>query len=81
MVSPFTFPVTAQTFNFVRDVFSSRNHILNFFCQAGVIFGAITIIAITTWYFTPPDRWLRQEHIREILATTEIQEEEHSVSH
>ncbi|KAG8935867.1 hypothetical protein FRC02_005866 [Tulasnella sp. 418] len=44
MISPFFFPVTAETFNF-----------------AGVIFGAVTIFAVITWWFTPPERWLRTE--------------------
>ncbi|KAF9518418.1 hypothetical protein BS47DRAFT_1371047 [Hydnum rufescens UP504] len=53
-VSPFTFPVTAQTLNF-----------------AGVIFGAVTLIAIVTWYVTPEDRWLRREHIKAMLEYAE----------
>lgn len=31
---------------------------------APVIFGAVTIFAILTWYFTPESKWLRTEHIR-----------------
>jgi len=41
MLSPFTFPVTAATFNF-----------------ACVIFGGVTVFGITTWYFTPEEKWL-----------------------
>ncbi|KAJ7867058.1 gamma-aminobutyric acid transporter [Mycena leptocephala] len=44
MISPFFFPVTAETFNF-----------------APVIFGAVTIFGIVSWYFTPEDKWLRRE--------------------
>jgi len=38
---------------------------------AGVIFGGVTIIAVACWWFTPDDRWLRHEHIKEIWDTTE----------
>ncbi|KAJ7716320.1 amino acid transporter [Mycena olivaceomarginata] len=44
MISPFFFPVTAETFNF-----------------APVIFGAVTIFGLISWYFTPEDKWLRRE--------------------
>ncbi|KDQ14211.1 hypothetical protein BOTBODRAFT_188092 [Botryobasidium botryosum FD-172 SS1] len=52
-VSPFTFPVTAETFNF-----------------AGVIFGAVTIFAVITWYFTPEEKWLRKTHVSEMLDSS-----------
>jgi translation initiation factor 5B len=26
-----------------------------------VIFGAVTIFGIVSWYFTPEDKWLRRE--------------------
>ncbi|PCH41638.1 amino acid transporter [Wolfiporia cocos MD-104 SS10] len=45
-VSPFYFPVNAQTFNF-----------------AAVIFGAVTIFGILSWYFVPEERWLRRDQI------------------
>ncbi|KAF8554092.1 hypothetical protein OG21DRAFT_1522679 [Imleria badia] len=45
-MSPFYFPVTAQTFNF-----------------AVVIFGAISVFALLSWYFTPEDKWLRRDQI------------------
>ncbi|KAI0269393.1 amino acid transporter [Gloeopeniophorella convolvens] len=54
MISPFTFPVTAETFNF-----------------APVIFGAVTIFALLTWYFTPADKWLRQEQIVQAMHTAD----------
>ncbi|KAI9448435.1 amino acid transporter [Lactarius indigo] len=54
MISPFFFPVTADTFNF-----------------ASVIFGSVTIFAILTWYFTPPNKWLRQEQIEQAMRTAE----------
>ncbi|KAG6896856.1 hypothetical protein C0992_005603 [Termitomyces sp. T32_za158] len=43
-VSPFFFPVTAETFNF-----------------ACVIFGAVTIFGIISWWITPEEKWLRHE--------------------
>jgi len=61
-VSPFYFPVTAQTFNF-----------------APVIFGAVTIFALATWWFTPEYKWLRREHI--IAAFEEANNEEDSKRH
>ena len=54
MISPFYFPVTADTFNF-----------------ASVILGAVTIFAVFTWYFTPADKWLRQEQIENAMRTAE----------
>ncbi|KAI0761761.1 hypothetical protein BC629DRAFT_1584115 [Irpex lacteus] len=43
-VSPFFFPVTAESFNF-----------------APVIFGAVTIFGVISWYFVPEDKWLRRD--------------------
>ena len=54
MISPFYFPVTADTFNF-----------------ASVILGAVTIFAVLTWYFTPADKWLRQEQIENAMRAAE----------
>jgi len=54
IVSPFYFPVTADTFNF-----------------APVIWGAVTIFAVLSWYFTPADKWLRQEQIEQALRAAE----------
>ncbi|KAJ7342885.1 gamma-aminobutyric acid transporter [Mycena albidolilacea] len=59
MISPFSFPVDGQTFNF-----------------ACVIFGAVTIFGIASWYFTPEDKWLRRELVLQALhASEEIKEE------
>ena len=54
MVSPFYFPVTADTFNF-----------------APVILGSVTIFAVLTWYFTPANKWLRQEQIENAMRAAE----------
>ncbi|KAI0063074.1 amino acid transporter [Artomyces pyxidatus] len=54
MISPFFFPVDAQSFNF-----------------ACVIFGSVTIFAILSWYFTPANKWLRQEQIEQALHSAE----------
>jgi hypothetical protein len=40
----------------------------NFAC---VVFGAVTIFAILSWYFTPTDQWLRQEQIERAMRTAE----------
>ncbi|KAI0043164.1 amino acid transporter [Auriscalpium vulgare] len=53
MISPFYFPVDAESFNF-----------------ACVIFGAVTIFAIMSWYFTPASSWLRQEQVEQALRNT-----------
>ncbi|KAJ7844536.1 hypothetical protein B0H14DRAFT_3868317 [Mycena olivaceomarginata] len=59
MISPFSFPIDGQTFNF-----------------ACVIFGAVTIFGIASWYFTPEDKWLRRELVLQALhASEEIKEE------
>ncbi|KAJ6516258.1 gamma-aminobutyric acid transporter [Mycena sanguinolenta] len=57
MISPFFFPVTAETFNF-----------------APVIFGAVTIFGVASWYFTPEDKWLRRELV--LQAATAVHAEE-----
>ncbi|TDL29015.1 hypothetical protein BD410DRAFT_810858 [Rickenella mellea] len=54
MISPFFFPVTAQTFNF-----------------APVIFGAVTIFGVLSWYFTPAEKWLPREKIIQALHTAD----------
>ncbi|KAI0057770.1 amino acid transporter [Artomyces pyxidatus] len=54
LISPFYFPVDAQSFNF-----------------ACVIFGFVTIFAIVSWWFTPAEKWLRQEQIEKALQSTE----------
>ncbi|KAH9950143.1 hypothetical protein B0H21DRAFT_889299 [Amylocystis lapponica] len=40
----------------------------NFAC---VIFGAVTIFGILSWYFVPEDRWLRREQVLRGLEATE----------
>lgn len=54
MISPFYFPVVADTFNF-----------------ACVIFGAVTIFGIASWYFTPEEKWLRREQVLQALRASE----------
>lgn len=57
-ISPFYFPVTANTFNF-----------------AIVIFIAITIFAVLSWYFIPEEKWLRREQVLRAMDASEGQEE------
>ena len=40
----------------------------NFAC---VIFGAVTIFALLSWYFVPPNKWLRQEQIERAMRAAE----------
>lgn len=58
-ISPFYFPVTADTFNF-----------------AVVIFGAITIFALLSWYFIPEDNWPRREQVLKAMGTLDGNEEQ-----
>ena len=53
-VSPFFFPVDADSFNF-----------------APVIFGAVTIFGVLSWWLTPKEKWLRQEQIEQALRVAE----------
>ncbi|KAF5322482.1 hypothetical protein D9619_001165 [Psilocybe cf. subviscida] len=61
MLSPFFFPVSAETFNF-----------------ACVIFGAITIFGVLSWWFTPPEQWLRREQVLETLSGADAGETDQS---
>lgn len=72
MISPFTFPVTTATFNFVSccPICISVIDLLSTF-QACVIFGSITFFGIVSWYFTPEERWLRRELLLKGLQTTD----------
>ncbi|KAG1753285.1 hypothetical protein EDB19DRAFT_1824032 [Suillus lakei] len=58
-ISPFEFPVNAQTFNF-----------------SVVIFGAISIFAFLSWYFTPEEKWLRKDQILKAYETVDHPEDE-----
>jgi len=44
----------------------------NFAC---VIFGAVTIFAVLSWYFVPAHQWLRQEQIERAMRIVEGQPE------
>lgn len=57
-ISPFDFPVTAETFNF-----------------SCVIFGAVTIFGVFSWYFTPEEKWLPRDQIMKAFATADHFEE------
>jgi len=78
-VSPFFFPVTAETFNFVSGFIQffflpPRTQTNDSFCdprQAGVILGAITIFAIFSWWFIPEDKWLPKEQVLRALRTAD----------
>jgi translation initiation factor 5B len=38
--------------------------------QASVIFGAITVFGFLSWYFTPPENWLRREQVVQALQAS-----------
>ena len=77
-ISPFYFPVTADTFNFVGcDTLNIHaDGCLTAFPQAVVIFGAITIFALLSWYFIPEDNWLRREQVLKAMGTLDGNEEQ-----
>jgi translation initiation factor 5B len=71
MISPFYFPVTAQTFNFVCNYNIGFEGLLIDNLQACVIFGAVTIFGILCWYFTPEHKWLRKDHIIQAMEAAD----------
>jgi len=40
-----------------------------------VIFGAISIFAFLSWYFTPEDKWLRKDQILKALEIDQPEDE------
>lgn len=74
MLSPFFFPVNAQNFNFVsRFIWPAKCEIQLPFLhnQACVIFGAVTVFGVASWYFTPEEKWLRPELVAQALKASE----------
>ncbi|KAK4055571.1 hypothetical protein OIV83_000117 [Microbotryomycetes sp. JL201] len=57
LLSPYVFPVTAQTFNF-----------------SPVILGAVTIMAIVSYFVIPEDRWLAKRSLRSIVEGSEARD-------
>jgi len=45
-------------------------------CKSVVIFGAISIFAFLSWYFTPEEKWLRKDQILRALETDNHPEDE-----
>ncbi|KAK0231376.1 hypothetical protein IW262DRAFT_1478609 [Armillaria fumosa] len=48
--------------------FPTTAETFNFAC---VIFGAVTIFGVLSWYFTPEDKWLRREHVLQSLKAAD----------
>lgn len=46
-----------------------------------MIFGAVTIFAIISWYFTPEDKWLRREMLVQAMKSSDVPEDETSATH
>lgn len=72
MISPFSFPVTSETFNFV----SCKNacgfgFLSNIVPQAVVIFGAVTIFGIISYFVIPEEKWLPREKVEQALHTAD----------
>ncbi|KAJ7921380.1 gamma-aminobutyric acid transporter, partial [Mycena leptocephala] len=70
MISPFFFPVTGETLNFVSSLFPVSLRCLTA-PQACVIFGAVTIFGIASWYLTPENKWLRRELVLQALQAAD----------
>lgn len=71
MISPLFFPVIVANFNFVRLSLVILHARLSHFCQACVIFGAVTIFAILSWYFIPAEKWLHRGQGLQALQATD----------
>jgi len=39
--------------------------------EATVIFAAVSIFAVLSWYFTPEDKWLRKDQVLKALEATD----------
>lgn len=48
--------------------FPTTAETFNFAC---VIFGAVTIFGVLSWYFTPEDKWLRREHVLQSMKAAD----------
>jgi hypothetical protein len=68
--------VSAETFNFVSLAFVLINSSNNLPSKSVVIFGAISIFAFLSWYFTHEDKWLRKDQILKALETVDHAEDE-----
>jgi hypothetical protein len=73
MLSPFFFPVNALNFNFVSRFVWPAIREINYlsYNQACVIFGAVTVFGVASWYFTPEEKWLRPELVAQALKASE----------
>lgn len=40
-----------------------------------MIFGSVTLFGILSWYFTPPEKWLRREIVLKGLEGTNVGDE------
>jgi translation initiation factor 5B len=74
MLSPFYFPVNHNNFNFVRQFYQLIASPTN--CpswgKASVIFGAVTIFGIMSWYFIPEEKWLSREQVLQALHAADL---------
>jgi translation initiation factor 5B len=77
-ISPFLFPVTAVTFNFVSRSKCSRlpcerTDLIDFSSvklQAVVILAAVTALAVSSWWLVPADNWLPRERLMKVFNMT-----------
>lgn len=69
LISPFVYPTDAQTFNFVSWHCNYKFTLVEI-SQACVIFGAITIFGIISWWVIPEEKWMRRELVLKGLEST-----------
>ena len=68
--------MNAETFNFVSPAVVLINSSNNMASRKSiVIFGAISIFAFLSWYFTPEDKWLRKDQILKALEIDQPEDE------
>jgi len=41
--------------------------------QACVIFGAVSIFAVLSWWFIPADKWLSTDHVQQMEDSADAQ--------
>lgn len=71
MISPFFFPVTAESFNFVSSSIPETSRHAYDDLQASVIFGSVTIFGIIMYFVTPEEKWLRTDAMRQALRAAD----------
>ena len=62
--------MNANNLNFVRPFHQLVGQLpVHYFWQADIIFGAVTIFGIISWYFIPEEKWLSKTRVSRALHT------------